>query len=538
MFVGMTCTCYESIDIRCTMSKLAPLTFISSSSFVKKNFQSIDLKYNSDENIQLDSDYFILLNQLFTNTTQYSLTITLRFQNFYSFHAKTATFRNLFKGIITPYSRLIIELHPLKAKSIIFDHNTFDNLHVNELSIYADSLTSSFESIFNNTNIMHLNIEGATVVHDPSLLSKFTGQIQSLKVTRMIDTVNSEEFPPFPVQSYTIEAHKMRKLDVLSFLNYKQLTGLNIVQPDVSITPKVLHGLENLSNLRSISFDAERIADGALKYVKHIQTLILGSYLKMLDTESINSLTSLQQLDVRYVQFSTLQANTSCNLADYINRRRMFGLIVYLPQENIDCDCILIFLNNMINDGEQSIKCQSTYNDRCLFSSCSIVSEYFTRKQKENEIIQVNTPSIITPSIVSPLIDFNEQDSQFYPDSKEERTTIKIFMEPNIYDDEEVLMDTTSITTTITTTILRTTTPHLINHEESANQFSTPFMKRLIPEAKTYGSTNYLIVSWIPFAIIASCLFLSLVIAMISYIIYHKQHTVSFKLIPQTLPII
>ena len=37
----------------------------------------------------------------------------------------------------------------------------------------------------------------------------------------------------------------------------------------------------------------------------------------MLDTESLNSLQSLQQLDVRYVQFSTLQANTSCALADY-----------------------------------------------------------------------------------------------------------------------------------------------------------------------------------------------------------------------------
>ncbi|CAF3968515.1 unnamed protein product [Rotaria sordida] len=219
--------------------------------------------------------------------------------------------------------------------------------------------------------------------------------------------------------------------------------------------------------------------------------------------------------------------------ADYINRRRILGLTVYLPQENIDCDCILVFLNNMIDDGVQSIKCQSINNDRCLFSSCSIVSEYFTRKQKENEIIQVNTPSIITPSIVSPLIDFNEQDSQFYSNSKDQRTTIKIYMEPNIYDDDD--NDEEIFTSTTSTTI---TTPYLINPEESINQFSTPLMKRLIPEAKTYGSTNYLIVSWIPFAIIASYLFLSLVIAMISYIIYHKRHTVSFKLIPQTLPII
>jgi hypothetical protein len=542
MFVGMTCTCYESIDIRCTMSKLAPLTFVSP--LRKKNFQSIDIKFNSDENIRLNSDYFILLNQLLPNTTQQSLSITLRFQNFYSFHAQTGTFRHLFKGINTPYSRLTIELHPLKAKSIKFDQNTFDKLQVNELSIYADSFTSSFESIFNNTNITHLNIEGAIVPHDPSLLSKFTGQIRSLKITRMIDTVNSEEFPPFPVQAYTIEAHKMRTLDALSFLNYTQLAGLNIIQPDVSITPRVLHGLEQLSSLRSISLDAERIADGALKYVKHIQTLILGSFLKMLDSESINSLKSLQQLDVRYVQFPTLQGNTSCALADYINRRRMLGLTVYLPPENIDCDCVLVFLNNMIDDGEQLTKCQSTNNDRCLFSSCSIVSEYFTRKQRESQPIKINTPPIITPSIVPPLIDFNEQDPPFYPDVKEDQTTIRVYMEPNIYDEEEFFTNTTSTTSTptttitVTTTIKTTTTPLLINPEESDNQFSTPIMKRLDFEPKTYGSANYLIVSWIPFAIIASCLFLSLVIAMISYIIYHKRRTVSFKLVPQTPPIV
>ncbi|CAF5107712.1 unnamed protein product, partial [Rotaria magnacalcarata] len=179
IFAGMTCTCYESIDVRCTMPKIAPLAFVSP--FAIRNFQTIDLKINSEEHIRLDPDYFILLNKLFTNTTQHSLSITLRFQNFYSFHAKTATFRNLFQNINTPYSRFIIELHPLKAKSIIFEPNTFDNLNVHELSIYADSLTSSFESIFNNTNILHLNIEGATVAHDPSLLSKFTGQIRSLK---------------------------------------------------------------------------------------------------------------------------------------------------------------------------------------------------------------------------------------------------------------------------------------------------------------------------------------------------------------------
>ena len=555
VFLGMTCTCYETIDIRCTMSKMMPITLISPVN--RRNFQSIDLKFQIEENIQLNTDYFLPLNSLLSNASEHTLSMTLRFQNFYSFQAKTGAFRNLLQGIRTSYSRLTIELHPLRAKSILFEQNSFDNLHVNELSIYADSLTSSFQSIFNNTNITHLNIEGAIVSDDPSLHSRFTGQIRSLKMTRMIDTVNSDEFPSFPVQSYTIEAHKMRSFDAQSFVNYSQLTGLNLIQPDVSITSKVLHGLENLSNLRSISIDAERIADGALKHAQHIQTLILGSHLKMLDSESLHSLTSLQQLDIRYIQFSTLQANTSCALADFINRKRMLGLTVYLPAENTDCDCVLVFLNNMIDNGEQINQCQSTTNDRCLFSSCSIVSEYFTRKQRENQPVEVQTPAIITPSIVPPSIDLNEQDSPFYPDVKEEPTTVKVYFEPNIYDDLEEITDeeeeeqsssSTTTTTTAqstaveivpnTTTTMTTTTLPEIFREELESDFSTPIIKRLNTELKTYGSANYLIVSWIPFAIIASCLFLSLVIAMISYIIYHKHRTVSFKLIPQSPPII
>ena len=504
------------------MPRLAPLAFQSSFSS-GQTFHSIDLKFPSDEKLELQAEHFLLLNELFPNSTEHPLSITLRFQNFLSFHARTATFARLFQGRRAPYSRLTLELHPLKAKSIRFDPKTFDRLQVHELSIYADSLSSSFEAIFDNTNITHLNIEGATVNHDPALQSTFHGQIQSLKMTRMIDTVNSDEFPPFPVQALIIEAHKMRTLDAESFVHYPQLTGLNLIQPDVSITPKIFQGLEKLSNLRSLSLDAERIANGALKHVQHIQTLVLGSYLKLIDSDSLNALQDLRQLDVRYVQFATLQGNSSCLLADFINRRRMLGLTVYLPAENVDCDCILVFLNTMIDEGDQAGRCQSLNNDRCLFSSCSIVSEYFTRKQKENEPIKVETPPANTPAI-----EVNEPDSPFYPDSKEDSsTTIRIAMEANIYDEVEEEQQLDMNTTTTSTT-----------EEPVVTHLSTPLMKRLHSEPKSFGSANYLIVSWIPFAIIASCLFLSLIVAMISYMIYHQRRTVSFKLVPQTASII
>jgi hypothetical protein len=523
------------------MSKIAPLKFSSSAIPFTKKFHSIDLKFDSNEIFELDKNYFLILNELFPIITRQTLTITFRFQNFQTFHAKSSSFANLFQGTTSPNKRLTIELQPLKAKSIIFDPNTFDNLHVNELSIYADFLTSPFESIFNNTHITHLNIEGAIVTHDPLLLKDYTGHIQSLKITRMIDTVNNEEFPPFPVQSYTIEAHKMRTLDALSFLNYTQLTGLNIIQPDVLLTSKILNGLENLSSLKSLSIDAERIADGALKHVKQIDTLILGSYLKILDIENLNSLKLLKQLDVRYVQFSTLQGSTSCSLADYINRRRMMGLTVYLPIENPDCDCILVFLNNMVDDGSQLIKCQSTNNDRCLFSSCSIVSEYFTRKQKEDidDQQKFDTPPVITPAqpapsiipFIPPSVDFNDNDSPYYPDDNQIEPIVATSstinpIEENIFDDnnEEAQKN-----------LILTTTPFLFGPEEEENQFSTPFMKRVHPDSKKH---SYLVVSWIPFAITAVCLFLSLIIAMIAYVIYHKNRTTSFKLVPQNAPII
>jgi len=523
------------------MSKIAPLKFSTSSISLTRKFHSIDLKFDYDGIIELEKNYFLLLNELFPIQTRNTLTITLRFQNFQIFHAKTSSFSTLFNGITSPNKRLTIELHPIRAKSITFDQNTFDNIQVNELSIYADSLTSPFESIFNNANITHLNIEGAIVTHEPLLLKDFTGHIQSLKITRMIDTVNSEEFPPFPVQSYTIEAHKMRTLDALSFRNYPQLTGLNIIQPDVSITSKILDGLENILTLKSVSIDAERIADGALQHVKQINTLILGSYLKILDIENLNSLKSLKQLDVRYVQFSTLQGSTSCSLADYINRRRMLGLTVYLPNENPDCDCILVFLNNMVDDGSQLKKCQSTNNDRCLFSSCPIVSEYFTRKQKEDieQQQKFNTPPVITPVQSLPSVDFNDNDSQFYQDeniieqSEQIKTTSSTInpIEQNFFDDNEEFF--IKITKNIPTT-----TPFLYDPDELDNQFSTPLMKRIHLDPKKHQSNKYLTISWIPFAITATCLFLSLIIAMIAYIIYHKHRTTSFKLVPQTAPII
>ncbi|UJR26925.1 hypothetical protein I4U23_008234 [Adineta vaga] len=546
VFVGIRCTCYDSNEIRCTMTKFAPLILTSSTISSPKKFHSIDFKIETDEDIELGRHYFLILNQLLPNVARKSVSMTFRFQNFQSFHARASSFANLFQGITSTNKRLTIELHPVKAKTINFDQNAFDNLHVNELSMYGDSLSSPFELIFNNTNITHLNLEGAIVAHEPNLLKDFTGHIQSLKITRMIDTVNSEEFPPFPVQSYTIEAHKMRTLDALSFLNYTQLTGLNIIQPDVSITPKILNGLERIPTLKSVSFDAERIADGALKHVKQIETLILGSYLKILDVESLNSLTALKQLDVRYVQFSTLQGSTSCSLADFINRRRMLGLIIYLPDENPDCDCILVFLNNMVDDGSQLVKCQSTNNDRCLFSSCPIVSEYFTRKQKEDieDQQKQNTPPVVTPSsppiapFEPPSVDFNDNMIPDYPfektyDDGNDRKTSSTYnpIEGVQYDDNEfntIPVDNQPITIS----------PSLLDPEEIENEFSTPVMKRVHPDSKEHQSAKYLTVSWIPFAIIASCLCLTLVIAIITYIIYHKRRITSFKLVPQTAPII
>ena len=180
----------------------------------------------------------------------------------------------------------------------------------------------------------------------------------------------------------------------------------------------------------------------------------------------------------------------------------MLGLTVYLPIENPDCDCILVFLNNMVDDGSQLIKCQSTNNDRCLFSSCSIVSEYFTRKQKEDleEQQKLNTPSVITPIQSSPInipfippsIDFNDNDdnnnndSPYYPDDipiEQPKITSTIINSNNFDNDDDDENFFKQPTETILTTIQ---TSLLIDPDESDNQFSTPLMKRIHPDPKKH----------------------------------------------------
>lgn len=507
VFIGSSCSCYESIDIRCSMSKSSEI-FLNRSSNLKK-FQSIDLKFSNEEMIVLSEEHFVVLNEILESRNDLSLSITLRFENFQSFRAQSRSFKNIFRSISRAYSRLVVEFQPLRSKSVVLESNVFEDLEIDELSIYGDSFSLPFESIFNLTKLTHLNIEGATIPHDPTLVEHFQGQVQSLKLTRMIENVNSDEFPPFPVRSLTIEAHKIRRFNARSFSNYEQLSGLNLIQPDVPIDKVLFDGLENLKSLRSVSLDAERIVDGALKHVKQIDTLILGSFLKIIDGESLNSLSSLRQLDVRYVQFSNLLSNSSCLLGEFISRRVNIDLNVYLPIENIDCDCVLSFLNSMIVGTDQANKCQSTHNDRCLFSSCPTVAQYFGHQtEKSQSIASSSSPKF--------------EDLPFYDDS----TTIQISMEANIYDneDEEQIPLIPDSSTTSTTPV---------QFELFINEISTEQIR-----LKSNQQHNYLIVSWIPFAIIASCLFLALVIAMVSFIICNRRRTVSFKLVPQNLPMI
>ncbi|CAF1012013.1 unnamed protein product [Didymodactylos carnosus] len=542
----MDCTCYDNSELRCSTSKSLSNGLLVVKNLMGKNFKTLDFKFDSTK-FDLTADYFSSLTTLIDDSHTSHISITFRYHNFELFHSHTAAFRSLFDNIKYQNrirTRLTIELHALKAKSILFDSNSFDELHVDELSIYADSLSSPFEMIFNQTNITHLNIEGAIVQHDPELIKTFTGKIKAFKITRMIDTVNSDEFPPFPVESYVIEAHKLRKLEALTFENYTQLNGINIIQPDVSITPQLLTGLEKLTKLNAMSFDAERIADGALKHVKQIKTLAFGPYLKMIDGESLQSLKLLQQLDVRYVQFPTLQGNSSCLLADYINKRRMLGLTVYLPQENPDCDCILIFLNNMIDDGSQLKQCFETTNDRCLFSSCPFIADYFQRQQQEPEQQQPIPTKPDTKKINEPY----DEDTDTYLSSIDNTPFVVDLDVPPLLNDTYFEEHITTTTTELTTTTLKTNSFVIINDDKNEKiqittsnpndfdfpvYFTTSVERRLEPKHQRYT----LVISWIPFAIIAACLFLLLIVSMIGYVIYYKHRTASFKLVPTT-PII
>jgi hypothetical protein len=75
----------------------------------------------------------------------------------------------------------------------------------------------------------------------------------------MAEIVSSEEFPNYPVNSMTIEAHEPRKINASTFIRYHNLNGVHLVRPKFFFDNRSFDGFQYLENLETIELDAETI---------------------------------------------------------------------------------------------------------------------------------------------------------------------------------------------------------------------------------------------------------------------------------------
>lgn len=256
--------------------------------------------------------------------------------------------------------------------------------------------------MFNNTNIGELHFHGSIIPPgSQSLRRTFKGLVRSLTLHRHVDTIDSITFPYyFPVYSYTIHAIQASSMDLSSFIPlYSNLRGLELINPhfDVSID-------RFIPTLDSLTLDIEYLNEKTLRAAQHIFNLKLGSRLRRLNSQVLNSLKHhLKHFDLSDINLSEMTLDSRCHLIHFIHNNYQHQLNIILPRlENLtECDCARLILadlqlakNSQDNNNNNDLSCIK----KCRFSDCSIISEYFLEKyplvtsnnQAKNQLNDIN----------------------------------------------------------------------------------------------------------------------------------------------------
>ena len=256
---------------------------------------------------------------------------------------------------------------------------------VSQLNIYIyskqDRFTSlyPFEYIFNNTNIGELNFHGTIFPPGPpSLRRTFKGLIRSLTLHRHVDTIDSNSFPYYyPVYSYNIHSLEAHSMDLNSFIPlYNNLRGLKLIKPRFEVSIDTL-----IPTLDSLTLDIEYLNERTLISARHIYNLKLGSRLRRINPQVLNSLPNrLLHFDLSDINLSEMTSESRCYLINYIsnNYQRKINIILPRIESLTECDCGRLILNDI-----QSNKKDNSNNDcskQCRFSDCQVISEYFREK--------------------------------------------------------------------------------------------------------------------------------------------------------------
>ncbi|UJR13639.1 hypothetical protein I4U23_000651 [Adineta vaga] len=327
---------------------------------------------------------------------QMTIKIILTFQDYLQLHFEDYSFYQLFGEKSDFTTSLSLEL--TSSGHITFSPMAFSQLIVDQMSLHSSSLEPySFEEIFNNTNIGSLAVEGCTPRVNNTLRNYFNGKIRSGKFTKMVEIVSSEEFPNYPVNSMSIEAHEPRKMNASTFISYHNLHGVHLVRPKFFFDNRSFDGFQYLPNLETIELDAETIKDNTFKHAARTRFFTLGQNIRYLSEHSFDHLDYLTRFDLSKVILDQLYPSAKCILARYLQKQQKSNpSMIILPPQAEFCDCVYDFILNLIKKKpEQSYVelCDNTQQERCQLNECDVVKS-FRFPSKEQKTNQEIIPSI------------------------------------------------------------------------------------------------------------------------------------------------
>ncbi|UJR23995.1 hypothetical protein I4U23_026961 [Adineta vaga] len=564
IFLSLNCSCFQSnIDLNyslpirtyshlvCQGNSLNEKTFqapFGSDFSLQNSFRTVSLEFTNENHLEIYSNQFDSLAILFSQTnSDVEIEIFLRFNGFsqITFHEYSLTSR-IFQEK-HENKRLWIHLIPGRKNltdlenQFYFLPNCFSHLNLSQLTIYIYTRQdrfpslSSFDEIFNHTNLGELHIHGSIIPPNSSLQNQtFQGQIKSLSLHRYVDTIDSNSFPFYPhVYSYTIHSIEAHSMNLSSFLpSYTNLRGLEIIKPKFDVL--INHFIPTLD---SITLNIEHITEKTLLAARHIRHLKLGSRLRTINPQVLMTLSRrLYQLDLSTIDLSQMTIDSRCHLLTYLSNHSQLQINILYPrfENSTECNCDRLFIDHIQSYLKVEQIIDSTCSKLCTFSDCQVVSEYFKEKyplmMNEEELIHILNETIHEKNIT----DEHFSAVDLFDDAVDVDMMSFLMNQTSEQERNKTQRRSSSTTTTTISTFLDMNNISAIEDIQEYDDiisFSTP---KIFESSKNPNSIyRYPSFSWLSFFIgvgLVFLLFISVSLVIFFIVLFRKKH--NFKPVP------
>ncbi|CAF0840890.1 unnamed protein product [Adineta ricciae] len=421
IFPSLNCSCFQSnLDLTSTLPiKTYSHLYCQGTSLDQNTFQSpfgLDFKHQNrfrtvsiqfflKQKVEIITNQFDALAMLFSLTeSSAQIEVTLHFNGFQriKFHPQAIT-SNIFQR---KHQNTRLKLHFIPEtnsnqlftgednsmnnnEQFQFSQNPFGGLTVSQLKMHIHTLhnrfssSSSFEDVFNNTNIGELHFDGSIIPPDQSQPSKsFKGFVRSLTLHRHVDTIDATEFPHYShVLSYNIHSIEAHSIDLQSFIPlYNNLRGLDLTKPRFEVSIDKI-----IPTLDSLSLDIEYFNERTLLAARHIHYLKFGPSLRRIHPQVLRSLPiRLRLFDLADINLSEMTTDSLCSLIEFLyrNSQRLLNIIFPRTETLTECNCARLILDDIQSNHihKNHPAQESTCSKQCRFSVCPIISEHFREK--------------------------------------------------------------------------------------------------------------------------------------------------------------